>query len=221
MDSGGAPVKSALPVAKTRPKREPLNRERIAVAALELVDQEGLANLSTRKLGARLGVEGMAIYRHYPSMEALLDAVAEKLILEVRVPGKQPGGWKARLRQFARDYRQLAWRHPKAYLLLASRRFNTPASLGVLDQIFGAMIEEGFTPLQAVEVFRSVGNYCSGVCLDELAGMAYAERDDAALPPGAVSLQKCAKYLGPDHFEVLFDTGLDALIDGLDRRLER
>ena len=41
--------------------REPLTRERIAQTALELIDEEGLENCSMRRLGARLGVEAMAL----------------------------------------------------------------------------------------------------------------------------------------------------------------
>ena len=55
--------------------RKPLNRDRIATAALELVDREGLDALSMRKLGKALGVQAMSLYRYFDSKDALLDGI--------------------------------------------------------------------------------------------------------------------------------------------------
>ncbi len=184
-----------------------------------MIDKHGLETFSSRKLGARLGVEGMALYKHYESMDALLDAVAELLILKVQVPPRQPGGWQARVRQFAREYRQLAYRHPKAYPLLATRRFTRPRSLEVLDAIIGALLEEGFAPALAVELFRAVSNYCNGACLDELAGLQEASRKKAKEPlPPLPNLEKVVSLLGPDRFEQNFEAGLSALLQGFEER---
>jgi AcrR family transcriptional regulator len=40
-------------------RRPPLTRERVLGEALRLVDEEGLEALTMRRLGKRLGVEGM------------------------------------------------------------------------------------------------------------------------------------------------------------------
>jgi AcrR family transcriptional regulator len=206
------------------PKREPLNRQKIAEAALAFIDANGLEELSTRRLGAQLGVEGMALYKHYPSKEALLDAVAEKLILQVDVPPKELGSWQDRVRAFGRAFRNLSRRHPKAYPLLAMRRFITPQALAQLDRLVGAILDEGFPPPLAVELFRALNNYCNGACLDELAGYAHAERTQQAPPePPEVPLQNLARvapWLGPEHFDALFESGLSVVIEGFDRKLK-
>lgn len=187
-----------------------------------MIDKQGLETFSSRKLGARLGVEGMALYKHYPSMDALLDAVAELLILEVQVPAPQPGGWQARVRQFARDYRQLAYRHPRSYSLLATRRFTRSRSLGVLDAIMGALLEEGFEPQLAVELFRALNHYCNGACLDELAGLAELQRKKKKSDEGPLvalpALAKVGAFLGPTHFESNFEAGLEALLVGFEQK---
>ena len=56
--------------------REPLSRERIITAALELIESEGLSGLTMRVLGRRLGVEAMALYHYFPNKAALLEAMA-------------------------------------------------------------------------------------------------------------------------------------------------
>ena len=73
-------------------RRAKLSRDRLAAAALALIDRDGLEACSTRKLGAALGVEAMAIYHHFPSKERLLDAVAERLLAEMALPPPD-GDW--------------------------------------------------------------------------------------------------------------------------------
>ena len=52
-----------------------LDRERILQAAIDFIDESGLAALTMRRLGASLGVEAMALYRYVPGREDLLDGV--------------------------------------------------------------------------------------------------------------------------------------------------
>jgi AcrR family transcriptional regulator len=65
-----------LPHGRQR-QRQPLNRDVIVAAALEIVEEQGLKSLTMRALGDRLGVEAMALYHYFPSKEALLEAVGE------------------------------------------------------------------------------------------------------------------------------------------------
>src|ERR1700748_1436928 len=63
--------------AKSRPAADGpgLSRERVCAEALALVDDEGLEALTMRRLGARLGVEAMSLYRHVRNKADLLDAL--------------------------------------------------------------------------------------------------------------------------------------------------
>ncbi len=53
-------------------------REEIADAALRIIATRGLTNLKVSALAKELGVTGGALYRHYPSTDAILDAVAAR-----------------------------------------------------------------------------------------------------------------------------------------------
>jgi AcrR family transcriptional regulator len=48
---------------------------RIFVAARELFDQEGAEGISMRRIADKVGITPMAIYRHYPDKDALLNAL--------------------------------------------------------------------------------------------------------------------------------------------------
>ena len=54
-------------------QRSPLSKDRVLAAAVELADRDGLEALSMRRLGAELGVEAMALYRHVGNKDELID----------------------------------------------------------------------------------------------------------------------------------------------------
>ena len=60
-----------------------LDQRRIVQAAVRFIDERGLRELTMRRLGAYLGVEGMALYRYVPGREALLDGVVETVVDEL------------------------------------------------------------------------------------------------------------------------------------------
>ncbi|UNS99131.1 TetR/AcrR family transcriptional regulator C-terminal domain-containing protein [Streptomyces tubbatahanensis] len=63
-----------------------LRKSDVVDAALRFLDIEGLDQLTMRKLGASLNVHGGALYRHFPNKEALLDAVADKIVQDMGDP---------------------------------------------------------------------------------------------------------------------------------------
>src|SRR5262245_24121611 len=65
---GSPPGRTAGPVT---------TRERIARAALRVLDKEGADAVSMRRIAGMLGVTPMAIYHHFASREALLQEVVD------------------------------------------------------------------------------------------------------------------------------------------------
>ena len=65
------------PLPGRQKQRQPLSREVIIAAALELVEEQGLRKLTMRALGDRLGVEAMALYHYFSSKDELLGAIGE------------------------------------------------------------------------------------------------------------------------------------------------
>lgn len=59
-------------------------RERIVEVALELFEHQGYAGTSLRDISDRLGVTKAALYYHFPSKEALLEAVLAPALTQVR-----------------------------------------------------------------------------------------------------------------------------------------
>jgi AcrR family transcriptional regulator len=90
-----------------------LTRERILRAALALVDREGMAALSMRRLATTLGVDPMAIYYHLDGKAAVVAGLVELAFGELPVPAPDSDDWRAQVRAIAGAYRDLALSHPK------------------------------------------------------------------------------------------------------------
>jgi AcrR family transcriptional regulator len=206
-----------------------LTAERIRDEALKLIDAEGLESFSTRRLGAALGCEAMAIYWYYPSKDALLDAVVEALIARLPIEPSDTGDWIDALRKLAHAYRRLAHLHPHAFPLLATRRFATEGTWRFLEGLFELARKGGLDDRQTARFFRVVSSYCSGVALDELAGLREAERERASADGEAIAQARAAaretfprlsavsSWLEPSHFDDVFVFGLEMLLDALER----
>lgn len=200
----------------------PLSRERIAAAAMALVDREGLAALSTRRLGDELGCEAMSIYHHFPNKAHLMDALVDLMLAQARVPAANEGDWLQRLRQAAHSFRAMALMHPKFFPFFAVHRLNTPSGVAFINGIIGILREAGFSDRDAARYFREIGYYLTGAALDETAG--YAKGPSAAEPVSNETitadfahLAAAAPYFRPEQFQATFETGLEMLLEGVRR----
>jgi TetR/AcrR family transcriptional regulator, tetracycline repressor protein len=211
--------------AVRRGPEQPLSRERIVKAALALVDEEGLAALSMRRLAAALGVDPMAIYYYLPNKSALEDAIVEAVVADVEDPGFQA---KPTLYQFilsaGRAYRAALLRHPRALPLVVNRNLQTPSSLKVADNMLGLFVEEGMTAPEGVATLNIFATYVEGAALRESLRPQQPQVEDHD------GLRQMQDMLPPDEFPNLtramaggkmmnpeeeFEFGLEALAQGL------
>src|SRR5687767_6624523 len=72
-------MEAAEPTARSRNGTALLDRDRITRAAVALLDEAGLAGLSTRRLATALGVQSATLYWHVRNKDELLDLVAETI----------------------------------------------------------------------------------------------------------------------------------------------
>lgn len=56
------------------------HRDEYVTAALEFVDENGLASLTMRALGEKMGLDPTAAYRHFPKKEDLIDAMLSAIL---------------------------------------------------------------------------------------------------------------------------------------------
>jgi AcrR family transcriptional regulator len=193
-----------------------LSHERIRREALRLIDEDGLDELSTRKLGRALGCEAMALYWYYPSKERLLDAVVDELMSRIDVPaGDGDGSWVDAMRRVAYGYRGLSRRHPKAFPLLATRRFASEGSFEFLETLFALARQQGLSDRTTARFFRVISSYCSGIALNELAPERSPDLDPSSFATRFARVASANAWLTPEHHDDVFAFGLEILLDAL------
>lgn len=73
------------------------SREDVISAALRILDQQGLPDLTMRHLATTLDVQPSALYWHFPNKQSLLAAVSDRIIAGAR-PVTTDGDWRERVR---------------------------------------------------------------------------------------------------------------------------
>lgn len=211
---------------RKKSRRLPLTRERIATAALALIDAVGIEGLTMRALGASLGVEAMALYHHFESRGALLDAVAEALMVEASPPGREVADPFERIRIGARRYRLVAVSHPRAFVLLTTRRFATRRAFELLERILEAFADAGFDAAMSARLFRLTGYYAGGAGHAEIASRA-AQDDPTPLVMERFAddafphVLAAAPHLRLERLDDIFEDGLERLIESIRRAAAR
>ncbi len=158
--------------------RVPLDREIIVAEAVRFLDEVGPGGLTMRRLGARLHVEAMSLYRYVPGKEDLLDAIVQHLIAglyaDPEVLGEPRDGWQDFLQRLAHGVRRMALSHVKAFPLVASRPPEAPwlrpplRSVDWVESFLSGLLQEGFSDEAAVAAYRSFTSFLLGNLLLEV-----------------------------------------------------
>ncbi|MGP3771222.1 TetR/AcrR family transcriptional regulator [Streptomyces sp. SDT5-1] len=202
-----------------RPRKPLLSTDRIVEAARALVDAEGLAAVSTRRLAAELGVSGPSLYNHFRTKDQILEAVADSVSAQVDLSmfdADDERDWRTALHDWAVSYRAALRAHPNIVPVLARGPGHRPAGLRLADAVFGAMVDAGWPPPQATSIGALMRYFVTGSALGSFAG-GFPD-DQAAYDPADYP------HLGQAHLlaerqdivdDRAFETGLTALLDGL------
>ncbi|MFJ3673084.1 TetR/AcrR family transcriptional regulator [Streptomyces sp. NPDC090106] len=202
-----------------RPRKPLLSTDRIVDTARALVDAEGLAAVSTRRLAAELGVSGPSLYNHFRTKDDILEAVADSVSAQVDLSMFEEGDgrdWRTALHDWAVSYRSALRDHPNIVPVLATGPGRRPHGLRLADAVYGAMVRAGWPPAQATSIGALMRYFIMGSALGSFAGGFVS--DESAYDPADYP------HLGQAHLlarhqekvdELAFETGLAALLGGL------
>jgi AcrR family transcriptional regulator len=208
------------------PRPSVLSREKIAEAALGVIDRDGLAALSMRSLGRELGVAAMSLYNHVADRVGLESLVAEAVVSGIDLtPGAvaaDPGDEVRRLMHALRDALNA---HPAAIPLILTRPTSSEAALAPIEALLEALARAGFTGLELLRAYRTLFAFLVGFAQADLAGPVSSGRlaalgDVAAgvlrLPEQSFPrLRACALAAETSSSDAEFDYGLAAVLRGL------
>ncbi len=212
--------------------RGALSREQLVVQALALLQDSGLAELSTRRLAERLDVKSPALYWHVRNKDELLQLVADAICARMRLPGEDRP-FRARLETIAHEYRRILITHRDAARLFAEQPPTGPHRMKLYDVAIGAFRNAGLPLAEAVAMATFYRHYLLGMVTEEVRGQ-WHDTTASPFPPFALGVElqrmghaphdcphlaEASDLLTHMEPEKLFAMGLKVLLDGVDCRV--
>ncbi len=142
---------------------QPLSREAIVKAAIEIADADGLEAVSIRRLATKLDARPMSLYSHIGRKGDLIDLMVDEVIAGAIIPGGPPtDDWREALRQIAQRTRESTRAHPWMIAAAFHRPHLGPNTLRHIDQSLAAVSELPLSPERKRAVLLAVDTYTLG-----------------------------------------------------------
>lgn len=215
--------------------REPLSKERVLLAAVDLADRKGLAALTMRNLADDLGVEAMSLYYHVANKEAILDGVVDVIIEEIQrdvasLELPEPSlNWKQDMRTTILTARKVLLRHPWIPPVIETRAVLSFPVIAYHDNLLRLMRDGGFSWDLAHHSIHALGS--RGMGFSQELFTPTDTTGDEAMPPveemmevfpnivgmlGAITHDPADPSLGWCDDQTEFEFALDILLDGME-----
>ena len=147
---------------------QPLSREAIVAAAIEIADTEGLEAVSIRKIATKLEARPMSLYSHIERKGDLIDLMVDEVMGSAVLPEPLPEDWREALREIAQRTRESTRAHPWMIGAAFRRPFIGPNALRHFDQSLGAVASLPLPPERKRAVLLAVDTYTLGFVRWEL-----------------------------------------------------
>jgi AcrR family transcriptional regulator len=211
------------PAALTQ-QREPLSKDRVLRAAMELADREGIEALSMRRLASELGVEAMSLYYYVKSKGDILDGIVDLALGEV-VPPSSGSDWKSAVRDGAISYHDTLRRHTWVTSVPTSGDASV-AQLRYMDALLRRLREAGLSPELTHHAYHALDSHVVGSALwlarvppkDELDALARDVLQQLPVDSYPDLVLHVQQHLsGAARGMKFFEFGLDLILDGIER----
>jgi len=128
-----------------------LAADEVVDAAIAILETEGLDAVSMRNVAARLGVSPVPVYSRVGNKEALLEAMARRLMSDI-APAPEPGeAWTAYATRWAIVVRERFARTAELRLLMGNPR---QPFVEASKPLINVLRDQGFEPDEAVQACR-------------------------------------------------------------------
>jgi len=210
-------------------RKATLTTEAVVAAAIEVLDEGGVAGLSMRRVAEHLGTGAASLYAHVSGKEELLELVYDALVGQVQLVEPDPATWREQLRQIMTDFHDVLVSHTDAALAGLGRIPTSPQTMAAAEVLAGIMRAGGLSPTVVALGLDQLVLYVSATAFED--GLFRRGMDEeevlryyagihafyAALPANRypVLASIAPDMTGHDDVE-RFNFGLDVLISGLE-----
>ncbi len=225
----------------SRGPRQRVSVDEVVRAAIKVADEDGLPAFSMRKVADRLGLKLMSIYTYVPGRSELIGLMVDEVTGEPGFPAHE-----GTLRQRMAGVARLMWdeyhRHPWLLQVDNSRPWIGPNGCDRYEWQLAAIEGAGFTDLEMDQVVTLIGNFTAGAARTSIDARRTAERSgisdaqwweinapvlERVMPEGAYPIAGRVGTVAGQEYNAVgdpersFQFGLDRILDGVERLLER
>jgi TetR/AcrR family transcriptional regulator, tetracycline repressor protein len=161
---------------KTKKAKTPhLQPDAVIKAALEILDAEGLENVTLRRIAAKLNVQAPALYWHFKDKQDITEDMAQAILTNAKLdeftPPTNLDDWPQWLTDLMHRLRNALIAHKDGGRVVAGASFGRAFALEkILVQIVKVLNDAGFDGLQAGLAASTVIDYVWGFVIEEQAG---------------------------------------------------
>lgn len=198
-----------------RPKVPLLSVDRIADAALELVDSG--EPFGVNALARKLGVTPSSLYNHVDGLDGIIELMRGRFSTEAGAQ-LQHGTWHEIVAETLRAQRRMYARHPNLVPLVVGKTITDPFVIESYDRLASTLLEAGFPDDEVLGVIAILDAFAIGFGLD------LASPEEIWHPQGET--QTLGRLIaeaphGDERSDRAFELGLELLLDSLRGRLAR
>lgn len=149
-----------------------VNKELVIRAALTLLNNVGLEQLTLRALATKLKIQAATIYWHFKSKQDLIDEMATLILAEGShqlLPKKTEADWNVWAVSFGTGLRKTLLEYRDGARLVAGSRLTDTRFMTVAEKVAQHLTKAGFTVRQTVVLMSVINDYTQSFVMEEQA----------------------------------------------------
>ncbi|MFI6173066.1 TetR/AcrR family transcriptional regulator [Nocardia sp. NPDC051052] len=144
------------------PRPRSLTKHDLGVAALAVIDRDGLAALTMRSVAKELHMATMALYRYVSDREELEVLVVDEVLAGIDVSTPADAPWRDRLTTLLERMRAAIANHSATVPLVPRHRKSSTATLRWMEAMLAVLTEGGFAGPDRVIAQRTLVAFLLG-----------------------------------------------------------
>lgn len=145
----------------------PITKEAIIKAALNILNREGIENLSMRTLAKELNIKAASLYWHIKDKQDLYDLIAEHINQEILLPVTIDDPKKA-LTMLALELRRVLLKTRDVVAIFEQSIPRTPSRIKAIRFVLTALTKYGVSDKNCITAGNLVNNYILSFVADEI-----------------------------------------------------
>ncbi|GAA5021240.1 TetR/AcrR family transcriptional regulator [Kitasatospora paranensis] len=222
--------------ARKADPRQPLTREAIVEAGVRVLDREGLAGVTMRRVAQELDTGPASLYAHVSNKDELLELMLEHISGEIRVPeDPDPARWKEQIKEICREAQRVYTSHRDITVVSLGSMPVGPNKLQAAEFMLDLMVRAGIPAKVAAWALDGLGQLIDA---DAYEASVYAAKVQAGVDLEAYfaevgdyfhrlpadrfpQISTMAEKMTTGDGDERFDFKLDVFLRGLESYIER